>query len=59
MNQTVPEDDFAEFLGNLQRFVRERLIPNEHRLGEERKRVLEIVRHSVATRPTESTPAAV
>ncbi|MCZ6843945.1 MAG: acyl-CoA dehydrogenase family protein, partial [SAR324 cluster bacterium] len=35
MNQTVPEDDFAEFLGNLRRFVRERLIPNEHRLEED------------------------
>lgn len=35
MNQTVPEDDFEEFLGNLRRFVRERLIPNEHRLEEE------------------------
>ncbi len=35
MNETVPEDDFAEFLGNLRRFVRERLIPNEHRLEED------------------------
>ena len=28
-------------------------------IGEERERILEIVRHSVATRPTESAPAAV
>lgn len=31
----VPEADFEEFLVNLRRFVRETLIPNEHRLEEE------------------------
>ena len=33
--EIVPEADFEEFLGNLRRFVREKLIPNEHRLEAE------------------------